>query len=69
MPAERRATITSNGVTATRAAVSLDDKYLREEGTVFLTGLQALVRLLVDQHRADRRAGLHTAAFVSGYPG
>ena len=48
---------------------SLDDKYLREEGPVYLTGIQALVRLALDQHRADLRRGLKTATFVSGYRG
>jgi indolepyruvate ferredoxin oxidoreductase len=49
--------------------VTLTDKYLREEGAIFLTGVQALVRVLLDQQRADRRAGLDTATFVSGYQG
>ena len=49
--------------------ISLDDKYLREEGPVYLTGIQALVRLTLDQHRADLRRGLRTATFVSGYRG
>ncbi len=48
---------------------SLADRYLADEGTVFLTGIQALARLPLEQLRADRRAGLNTAAFVSGYPG
>jgi len=48
---------------------SLDDKYLREEGTVYLSGIQALVRLTLDQHRLDRRRGLRTATLVSGYRG
>ena len=48
---------------------SLDDKYLREEGIVYLTGTQALVRLTLDQHRADCRRGLNTATFISGYRG
>src|SRR5512144_2122955 len=48
---------------------SLDDKYLREEGTIYLSGIQALVRLTLDQHRADRRRGLTTATLVSGYRG
>ncbi len=47
----------------------LDDKYLLEEGIVYLTGIQALVRLPLDQMRRDRRAGLRTAAFISGYEG
>src|ERR1700677_3958296 len=49
--------------------VSLSDRYEIEHGRVFLTGLQALVRVLIDQHRADERAGLHTATLVSGYQG
>ena len=50
-------------------SVALSDKYLLESGRIFLTGVQALVRLLLDQRRADRRAGLDTAALVSGYQG
>ncbi len=48
---------------------SLDDKYRREEGLIFLSGIQALVRLPLDQHRADKRRGLNTATLVSGYRG
>src|SRR6266851_3332926 len=48
---------------------SLDAKYTREEGRVFLSGIQALVRLPLDQHRADQRRGLRTATFISGYRG
>ncbi len=47
----------------------LTDRYLADEGQVFLTGIQALARLPLDQLRADRRAGLNTAAFISGYQG
>ncbi|NNK92303.1 MAG: hypothetical protein HKO87_07705, partial [Acidimicrobiia bacterium] len=47
----------------------LDDRYTADDGTVFLTGIQALARLPLEQLRADRRDGLTTAAFVSGYPG
>ncbi len=49
--------------------LTLDSKYLVEEGTVLLSGIQALVRLPLDQHRADRRAGLETATLISGYRG
>ncbi|MBB4665121.1 indolepyruvate ferredoxin oxidoreductase family protein [Conexibacter arvalis] len=49
--------------------VRLDDRYLLPEGRVFISGVQALVRLLLDQHRADSRAGLRTASMVSGYQG
>ena len=50
------------------AAVSLDDKYV-VSGRVYLTGYQALVRLLMIQRERDRAAGLSTAGFVSGYRG
>ena len=49
-------------------AVSLEDKYL-VSGRVFLSGYQALVRLLMIQRERDRAAGLNTAGFVSGYRG
>ncbi len=48
--------------------VSLDDKYL-VSGRVFMTGYQALVRLLMIQRERDLAAGLNTAGFVSGYRG
>jgi indolepyruvate ferredoxin oxidoreductase len=47
----------------------LSDKYTTEKGSVYLTGIQALVRLPVEQMRRDRRAGLKTGAFISGYEG
>ena len=47
----------------------LSDRYTADDGTVFMTGIQALARLPIEQLRADRLAGLRTAAFVSGYPG
>jgi len=50
-------------------AFSLDDKYTLTEGRVAITGVQALVRLPMDQHRRDREAGLRVGAFISGYPG
>ena len=47
----------------------LADRFRLEDGTVFLSGLQAVARLAVDQLRLDRRLGLTTAAFASGYQG
>ena len=47
----------------------LSSRYRDDSGTVFMTGLQALARLPIEQLRADRLAGLQTAAFISGYPG
>ncbi|MBI4246703.1 MAG: indolepyruvate ferredoxin oxidoreductase family protein, partial [Candidatus Rokubacteria bacterium] len=54
---------------ATARDFTLDAKYRREEGAIFLSGIQALVRLPLDQHRADRRRGLNTATLISGYRG
>ncbi|HWC02181.1 MAG TPA: indolepyruvate ferredoxin oxidoreductase family protein [Methylomirabilota bacterium] len=51
------------------ADLALDDRYLREEGEVHLSGMQALVRLPIDQSRRDRRARLRIGTFISGYPG
>ena len=51
------------------AAVDLDDKYTRDRGRVFLTGIQALVRLVLTQRRRDLAAGHDTAGYVSGYRG
>ena len=48
---------------------TLDAKYRLEEGTIFLSGIQALVRLPLDQHRADVRRGVRTATLISGYRG
>jgi indolepyruvate ferredoxin oxidoreductase len=48
---------------------TLDAKYAQEAGVIFLSGIQALVRLPLDQHRADRRRGLNTATLISGYRG
>ena len=48
---------------------SLNDKYTLFEGRVILSGIQALVRLLLDQHRADLIKGINTGTLVSGYRG
>ena len=47
----------------------LDECYQLDGKTLFITGLQALVRLLLLQRDRDRSAGLNTAGFVSGYRG
>jgi indolepyruvate ferredoxin oxidoreductase len=47
----------------------LADRFRLEDGTVFLSGVQAVARLAADQLRHDRRLGLTTAAFASGYQG
>jgi indolepyruvate ferredoxin oxidoreductase len=50
-------------------SVALDDRYRPEQGHVYLSGVQALVRLLIEQRRLDARAGIDSAGFVSGYRG
>ncbi|MCS7023262.1 MAG: indolepyruvate ferredoxin oxidoreductase family protein [Bryobacteraceae bacterium] len=49
--------------------MKLTDRYLVETGKVYLTGIQALVRLPMEQVRRDRRAGLKTGVLISGYEG
>ncbi|RDK11378.1 indolepyruvate ferredoxin oxidoreductase family protein [Cupriavidus lacunae] len=53
----------------TLASASLDDKYTLDKGRVYLSGVQALVRLPMLQKARDRAAGLNTAGFISGYRG
>ncbi|MER7174090.1 indolepyruvate ferredoxin oxidoreductase family protein [Streptomyces mesophilus] len=50
-------------------ALSLDDKYTATEGRALMSGVQALVRLTLEQRRLDRERGLDTRVFVSGYQG
>jgi indolepyruvate ferredoxin oxidoreductase len=49
--------------------VTLDDKYDLSKSRVFVTGFQAIVRLCLMQKELDRRAGLNTAGYVTGYRG
>src|ERR1700691_4339188 len=53
----------------TLRTVSLDDKYDLAQSRIFVTGYQALVRLCLMQKERDRRAGLDTAGYVTGYRG
>jgi indolepyruvate ferredoxin oxidoreductase len=48
---------------------TLEDKYTRQEGRIYLSGIQALVRLPIMQALRDKAAGLDTGGFVSGYRG
>ncbi|MCT8989818.1 indolepyruvate ferredoxin oxidoreductase family protein [Chelativorans sp. SCAU2101] len=49
--------------------VSLGDKYDLSKRRIFVSGAQAIVRMLLMQRERDRRAGLNTGGFVSGYRG
>ena len=49
--------------------ISLSDKYELREGKIFLTGVQALVRLPLIQKDLDEQNNLNTGGFISGYKG
>src|SRR5271156_174894 len=49
--------------------VGLDDKYRLDAKRIYLSGVQALVRLPMLQRERDRAAGLNTGGFISGYRG
>ncbi|SPE31786.1 Indolepyruvate ferredoxin oxidoreductase [Burkholderiales bacterium] len=51
------------------ASVSLEDKWTVDRGRVYLSGTQALVRLLMLQRQRDQLAGRNTAGFLTGYRG
>ncbi|MEB0141061.1 MULTISPECIES: indolepyruvate ferredoxin oxidoreductase family protein [unclassified Undibacterium] len=50
-------------------SITLDDKFTLERGRAFMTGTQALIRLMMLQQQADQQAGLNTAGYISGYRG
>ena len=47
----------------------LEDRYTAASGRVIMSGIQALARLPLDQHRADKRRGLRTGGLITGYRG
>ena len=47
----------------------LADRYAATTGEILASGLQALVRLPLDQRRLDRASGVDSAVFISGYEG
>ena len=51
------------------ASLALAEKYTAPSGRLYMTGTQALIRLLITQKRRDAAAGLNTAGFLSGYRG
>lgn len=48
---------------------ALEDRYRLGKGRVYMTGIQALVRLPMMQRQRDLAAGLNTGGFISGYRG
>jgi len=49
--------------------MTLQDRLTLEEGWVYMTGMQALVRLPIQQRMRDSAAGLNTGGYISGYRG
>ena len=56
-------------VALARPEATLDSRYTASEGWVYLTGMQALVRLPIQQRLRDAAAGLNTGGYISGYRG
>ena len=52
-----------------RLQTTLEDRYTNPEGWVYMTGMQALVRLPLQQRMRDEAAGLNTGGYISGYRG
>src|SRR5947208_15909808 len=49
--------------------ITLESRFGELDTPVLLTGIQALIRVLLEQARLDRAAGLNTGGLVSGYRG
>ena len=49
--------------------VSLLDKYSKRDGSIFISGVQSLVRMPLVQKDIDISNNLNTAGFISGYKG
>ena len=58
-----------NAIVPEFAGLTLDDKFDLTKSRVFLSGTQAIARLMTMQKARDRAAGLNTAGFVTGYRG
>nr|WP_297383396.1 indolepyruvate ferredoxin oxidoreductase family protein [uncultured Roseateles sp.] len=56
-------------VALTRASATLEDRYVATQGWVYLTGMQALVRLPLQQRQRDISSGWNTGGYISGYRG
>lgn len=52
-----------------RPETTLQDRYALQEGWVYMTGMQALVRLPLQQKARDKAQGWNTAGYISGYRG
>jgi len=52
-----------------RLGMTLQDRLTQDKGWIYMTGMQALVRLPLQQRQNDQRAGLNSGGFISGYRG
>ena len=52
-----------------KKSVALDDKYTQQSGDIYMSSIQALVRLPMMQRQRDVAAGMNTAGYISGYRG
>ena len=69
MPATENLVQSPPSAAPLQTAVSLEDKYTALSGRIYLSGIQALVRLPLIQRARDQAAGLNTGGFISGYRG
>ena len=49
--------------------IAVDDRFGRESGRIYLTGIQALARLPIESRRADLRVNFNTVGLISGDEG
>ena len=56
-------------VALARPEATLDSRYDAPEGWLYMTGMQALVRLPIQQRLRDAAQGLNTGGYISGYRG
>ncbi len=56
-------------LSADAIAVTLDDKWTAEGGRIVINGSQIIARILLTQKERDRRNGLNTAGYITGYRG
>src|SRR5271166_1674386 len=56
-------------VALARSEAALEDRWMAPEGWFYMTGMQALVRLPIQQRLRDAATGLNTGGYISGYRG
>lgn len=62
-------TVTATNVPSSAESYQLDDRIANTVGTAAMTGIQAVIRVPLDQKRVDERNGLRTAGLICGYRG